>query len=207
MAGTSVWVDSKMVIGVNDSTTWQYTLPLGIGVNKFNLMSTDANNKSSVVSSISIERYVVQDGEIISQEKSLSAKIDSALVKRLSGRLLLQVENKGYIWYVNPADGKRYFISQTNALKIFSALSLGITETNLNQLPAKGSNSKGNVQMRERLKGKLLLRVEKGGLVSYIDLDGYRHDISQANLMDIFRGLSLGISNENIRKISVGETK
>jgi hypothetical protein len=170
-------------------------------------MSTDSNNKSSIFFSVSIERYVVLDNEIIAQEKALSTASDQALIKRLSGRLLLQVENKGYIWYVNPSDNKRYFISQTNALKIFSALSLGITEANLALVPTKGSGAKGNTQLRERLKGKLLLRVEKGGLISYVDLDGYRHDISQANLMDIFRGLSLGISNENIHKIPVGETK
>jgi phage pi2 protein 07 len=143
----------------------------------------------------------------VSQEKAASTAADTALMKRLAGRLLLQVENKGYIWYVNPDDNKRYFISQESALDIFRKLSLGITEANLNLIPTKESGKKGDTKLRERLKGKLLLRVENKGSVSYVDVDGYRHDISQANLMDIFRSLSLGISNENIRKMTVGELK
>ena len=61
--------------------------------------------------------------------------------------------------------------------------------------------------LRERLKGKLLLRVQAGGQISYVDLNGYRHDIRMDNLMDIFRSLSLGISNNDIRKIAIGETE
>lgn len=206
-AGTSLWIDSKMVIGPNQDTTWQYTLPLGVGVNKFNLMSTDSDNKASLVVAVSIERTVVTVSDVVSQEKAASTAADTALMKRLAGRLLLQVENKGYIWYVNPEDNKRYFISQESALDIFRKLSLGITEANLNLIPTKESGKKGDTKLRTRLKGKLLLRVENKGSVSYVDVDGYRHDISQANLMDIFRSLSLGISNENIRKMTVGELK
>ena len=59
--------------------------------------------------------------------------------------------------------------------------------------------------LRNRLKGYLLLRTETGGQISYVDVSGYRYDITNDNLMDIFRKLSLGISNANLRKINVGE--
>lgn len=36
---------------------------------------------------------------------------DAELVDRLRGRILLQVENLGEAWYVNPADGRRYYLA------------------------------------------------------------------------------------------------
>ena len=117
------------------------------------------------------------------------------------------MEKGGVIWYVNPNNGERYLVTLDNALSLFRSLSLGITEENLEKLPIKDSGESGDSALMERLAGKLLLRVEKAGRIAYIDYQGYRHDISKDNLMDIFRSLSLGISNENIYKIPVGETE
>jgi len=41
--------------------------------------------------------------------------------------------------------------------------------------------------MQNRLKGKLLLQVEQGGAIWYVDKDGYRHSVTWNNLMDLFR--------------------
>jgi len=54
------------------------------------------------------------------------------LVNKLKGRILLQVESKGEAWYLNPDDGKRYYMKNGNdAFWIMKYLSLGISNANL----------------------------------------------------------------------------
>jgi len=124
--------------------------------------------------------------------------------ERLKGRLLLQVEQGGAIWYVDTKEFKRYSITWANALPLFRKLSLGITDADLAKIPITGSNSTGSTSMRNRLKGKLLLQVEQGGAIWYVDQDGYRHSVTWDNLMDLFRKLALGITNADLNKVEVG---
>lgn len=61
---------------------------------------------------------------------------DNNLVNRLKGKILLQVESRGQAWYVNPKDGKRYYMKDGNsAYMIMRFLSLGITNSDINKLP------------------------------------------------------------------------
>jgi hypothetical protein len=47
--------------------------------------------------------------------------IDKAFADRQKGKMLLQVENKGEAWYVNPDDGKRYFLGKpADAIRVFA---------------------------------------------------------------------------------------
>jgi hypothetical protein len=205
-AGASIIINDKEVFPADANTAWTYNWPLVIGANSAEIIAHSGEQYSAAVI-VSVTRVKNTAADIIAAEKKLSTATDAKLAAKLTGRLLLQVENKGYIWYVNPADNKRYLISPDNALNIFKSLSLGISEANLNLIPTKESGQKGNAALRNKLKGKLLLRVESRGQISYVDLDGYRHDIAQSNLMDIFRTLSLGIADANIHKISIGELK
>lgn len=129
---------------------------------------------------------------------------DMKLAKRLSGRLLLQVEQGGAIWYVDTKEYKRYNVTFANALYVFQKLSLGITNANLAKIPVSGTKDVGNVALRNKLKGKLLLAVEDHGAIWYVDKDGYRHSVTWANLMDLFRKLALGITDANLAKIPAG---
>ncbi|MDD5251743.1 MAG: aryl-sulfate sulfotransferase, partial [Patescibacteria group bacterium] len=61
---------------------------------------------------------------------------DTALVTRLKGRILLQVESRGEAWYLNPKDGKRYYMKDGEAAyQIMRFLSLGITNNDLSSVP------------------------------------------------------------------------
>jgi hypothetical protein len=61
--------------------------------------------------------------------------VDQALVNRLRGKILLQVEGKGQAWYINPDDGLRYYLGRPDdAYIIMRLLSLGITNDNLNRI-------------------------------------------------------------------------
>jgi hypothetical protein len=53
---------------------------------------------------------------------------------RLKGKFLLDVENKGKIWYVD-FDGFRHEVKRENVLSIFQNLSLGISDQNLLEIP------------------------------------------------------------------------
>lgn len=56
-------------------------------------------------------------------------QVDDDLVQKREGKILLQVENKGEAWYVNPEDGLRYFLGRpADAFRVMRDLGLGISE-------------------------------------------------------------------------------
>jgi hypothetical protein len=62
--------------------------------------------------------------------------VDSGLVNRLKGKIVLQVEGRGEAWYINPADGKRYYMANGDvAYSMMRYMSLGITNANLSPIP------------------------------------------------------------------------
>lgn len=64
------------------------------------------------------------------------AEAYSSLVNRLKGKILLRVEHKGEAWYVNPDNGQRYFMgSPTTAYNLMKSLGLGITDSDLFDIP------------------------------------------------------------------------
>lgn len=67
-----------------------------------------------------------------------------SLAQKLSGRVLLQVQQKGEAWYINPIDLKRYYLGgPADAFTILRQLGLGITDADLNAIPI-AQNSKVN---------------------------------------------------------------
>jgi hypothetical protein len=65
-----------------------------------------------------------------------------SIAEKLKGRILLQVENRGEAWYVNPADATRYYLQ--DGLTAFSALrkfGVGVTDANLGKI-AIGADSR-----------------------------------------------------------------
>jgi len=153
-----------------------------------------------------------------------------SLGQKLSGKLLLQVENRGRIWYISPTDQKRYEVTFANALPLFESQSLGISNNDLNKIPIapesvsldhdsdgdgfsdydeviSGYNPFGpeklsyDLNLSKRLAGKLLLQVEQRGKIWYVDFNGKRWNVTFSNLLNLFRKLSLGITNADLEKI------
>ncbi|PIT93712.1 hypothetical protein COU00_02725 [Candidatus Falkowbacteria bacterium CG10_big_fil_rev_8_21_14_0_10_43_11] len=59
----------------------------------------------------------------------------SSLINRLKGRIVLQVQSKGEAWYINPVDGKRYYLKDGGAAyQIMRFLSLGITNADIQKV-------------------------------------------------------------------------
>ncbi len=62
--------------------------------------------------------------------------VNTALVNRVKGRILLQVEDRGQAWYVNPVDGKRYYMRNGDAAYfIMRYMGLGATNATLGAIP------------------------------------------------------------------------
>lgn len=63
--------------------------------------------------------------------------IDRNFTSQNAGKIFLQVQKNGEAWYVNPVDGKRYFLSRPHiAFEVMRNMGLGITDTDLNQIIA-----------------------------------------------------------------------
>jgi hypothetical protein len=62
-------------------------------------------------------------------------KIDNTFADKMKGRILLQVESRGEAWYVNPSNGRRYYLADgASAYEIMRFLSLGISNDNLEEI-------------------------------------------------------------------------
>lgn len=134
---------------------------------------------------------------------------DHNLIERLSGRILLQVESYGRAWYLYPGDKTRYYLRDGNeAFNIMRNLGLGITNQDLEKIPINYSDQK-DYSIINRVKGKILLQVENNGEAWYVDPNtSYRHYLKNGEVAyDLMRNLSLGINNEDLRKIPMNDTQ
>ena len=72
---------------------------------------------------------------------------DQKFTNSLKGRILLQVEGKGEAWYVNPVDGKRYYLGRPlDAFNVMRKMGLGITNADLSTIPV-GYSTCANVKI------------------------------------------------------------
>ncbi|MBU2494876.1 MAG: trypsin-like peptidase domain-containing protein [Bacteroidetes bacterium] len=147
-------------------------------------------------------KTATESQKVIAEEKNLITKIDNSLSKRISGKILLQVEKNGEGWYVYPDNKKKYYLGRpADAFSIMRNLGLGIKHSELaGYLTAK---------FPSRLSGKIMLDVEQNGEAYYVnpdDLKGY-YLSRPADAFRIMRELGLGITNNDIRKIDVGEVE
>ncbi|MFH1253418.1 MAG: phosphodiester glycosidase family protein [Candidatus Uhrbacteria bacterium] len=70
---------------------------------------------------------------------------DWSMRQRLSGLILLQVEAHGEAWYVYPKDLKRYYLGRpADAFAVMSQLGLGISTSDLAQVPVAGVLDSGD---------------------------------------------------------------
>ena len=80
------------------------------------------------------ERMLQENGkqEIVNDTIQIS---NDRIAERLKGRILLQVQEHGEAWYVNPVDGKRYYLKDgESAYQIMKKLGLGITNEDINKI-------------------------------------------------------------------------
>lgn len=65
----------------------------------------------------------------------------ASMAQRMSGKILLQVEDNGEAWYVYPGDWHRYYLGRpADAFDIMRDLGYGITNADLQKIPVAASN-------------------------------------------------------------------
>jgi len=124
-----------------------------------------------------------------------------SLARTLKGRILLQVQDKGQAWYVNPVDSKKYYLGKPqDAFNIMRRFGLGISNANFAALEKNPSAWKN-------VAGRILLKTEDSGKAYYFDpLNLKLYYLGRpADAFNVIRSRGLGISNDNLNKISTGQ--
>ena len=95
-------------------------------------------------------------------ERALVKNINSALVRRLAGRILLQVEQAGQAWYLEPVTGMRHFMGRpSDAFSMMRRFGLGISNANFAKFEKSGVPAK--------FAGRIFLKVESHGEAYYVN--------------------------------------
>ena len=129
------------------------------------------------------------------------------LAERLSGRILLQVEQHGEAWYVYPEDGRRYYMGgPSDAYGLMRELGLGITDSDLATIPTSAEAARVS-SLAERLSGRILLQVEQHGEAWYVNpVDGRRSYMGGPNdAYQLMRELGLGITDGDLDAIATSD--
>jgi len=137
---------------------------------------------------------------------------DANLTKKLSGRILLQVQQNGEAWYVRPSNLQRYYLKDgAAAYDMMRNMGLGITDSDLAKIPKVDSATAMNQSvsictsntLANRLRGQILLQVQQHGEAWYIDAVKCRAIYMKdgAAAYQIMRYLGLGITDSDLAKI------
>lgn len=136
----------------------------------------------------------------IDTQISAQTTSDPGLVSKLKGRILLQVQQHGEAWYLNPTTLKRYYMKDgPTAYEMLRSFGLGITESDYTKIAS------GDLSIKNRLRGRIVLRVQAKGEAYYI----HPSDLSVTYLKDgdaayqIMRELSLGILDADLYRIPI----
>lgn len=161
----------------------------------------NSEQQSTPFSSIPTQNSSHQLEEQTTAEKEIEkiTGVNDSIVSRLKGKILLQVEEGGRGWYLNPGDEKKYYLGKPrNAFNIMRELGVGISEDDFQSFDGYAP---------ERLAGRILIRAEKNGEAYYVESkDQEMYFLGKPNdAFQVMRDLGLGVSNEDIRKIGVGE--
>lgn len=133
----------------------------------------------------------------------------AAVVDRVLGYIVLQVQDNGEAHYVDPTNASRYYLGRpADAFDIMRERGLGITNADLARIPANGTAWDGPADLMDRLEGRILLQVEDNGEAWYVyPGDRRRYYLGRpADAFAIMRELGLGITNADLATIPTANT-
>ena len=132
-----------------------------------------------------------------------SGKSDSSrIIDSVRGRIVLQVEDLGEAWYVDPVSGERYYLRDGKAvMAILRTLGLGISENDFSRLKS------GDAGLIEKLKGRILIRAEKDGEAYYLNPkdNGLNYLYDGDSAYKIMTDFGIGISTADLSQIPISD--
>ncbi|MDA3802392.1 MAG: serine hydrolase [Patescibacteria group bacterium] len=103
--------DKKRVFLSRPTDAFNIMRELGLGVSNYNLEN------------------------IPSKQESFSDDFDLSLSKKLSGKILLQVEENGEAYYINPDNFKKYYLGRpADAFNVMRELGLGVSDSDISTI-------------------------------------------------------------------------
>ncbi len=157
-------------------------------------ISAPANAKTGKYSGQVEFQLAVESGIAVGAAAELQLNV---LSKSLKGRILIQTQENGEAWYINPGDSKRYYLGRpADALAIMSKLSLGV----------KHSYLAGRGTFPEEQSGRILLDVEDSGKAYYISPEDKKAYYlgRPSDAFAIMKKFGLGITNSDLNNINIG---
>jgi len=136
---------------------------------------------------------------------NVKAVLSESIASRLKGQIVLQVEEHGEAWYINPKNLRRYYLGKPkDAFKIMKFLGIGITNDNLKKIPTNKEPWDGDIDLVNRLRGYIVLQVEKHGEAWYINPNNNKRYYlgKPSDAFNIMTKFGIGISTNNLEKIS-----
>ncbi len=155
------------------------------------LLAVQANGEAWYINPVNQQRYFLgrpSDAFNLMQQLGLGISnkdfnsFDGEAPVRLSGRILLKVEDSGKAYYVNPLDFKLYFLGRpADAFQLMRELSLGITNLNLDAIPVFKSM---NVNITNYSFSPANLTINKGAMVAWKNNDNVAHTVTSSGNFD-----------------------
>ncbi len=151
-------VMSALGLGISNSDLRK--IPLGVISNPTTQLDTDRDGLSDIfetsigsnINSFDTDRDGFSDYQEVFNGFSPTSSVagskpafDTVLTNRVGGRILLQVESRGEAWYVDPVQGKRFFLGDPDsAFSVLRHLGLGISNSNLSMITISSKSSSSN---------------------------------------------------------------
>lgn len=131
----------------------------------------------------------------------------TSLIDRIEGRIVLQTQEHGEAWYINPINHYRYYLGRPDdAFAIMQNLGTGITNANLELIPTETQNWSADMSILNYVRGHILLQVEAHGEAWYVSpYTGKRYYLGRPDdAFQIMTEHGLGITNADLEQIPIG---
>lgn len=134
--GSAVLAEGPYLIAYKDKNNNLYGQAIWAQHGKAKTLSIRADRSQMITSSQAFSLTKPQSSTPSNTPASSNNNTSESLAKRLSGYILLQVQDKGQAWYVSPQDEKRYYLANGgDAFQIMRQTGVGITNTDLAKIP------------------------------------------------------------------------
>lgn len=160
----------------------------------------------------------------------LTGNAATTVGKKLEGQFLIEVDNGGRLWYVDPSTHSKYEVNNKNVKNLFQELSVGVANEDLEKIPlafnaapidkdSDGDGWSNRTEVSEGydpfgpgkpnydrnfafdLAGELLLQVEDDGRIWYVDTNGERWELTWENYLNVMSKNALGVLSQDISEI------